>query len=272
MKIFLTGGTGFIGGAFLRHALAAGHHVLALTRRPATLVHPHLQWLAGSLAAWPVADLAAFQPDVVLHAAWVATPGLYLESPENEQHVRWGQQLALHVAAIGTPRLVVLGTCIEGCSSSAYARSKSQLHAALLAPGFPSLAWVRLFYPYGPGEPPDKFCSATIRQLQQGQTLFLHHPHAIRDYIYIDDLAAALLAVVISPLTGSLDLGTGAGVTIQQLATKIATMLDCPALVQTPSTPPPTSDALVADTTPLQSLRVHPAISLEEGLRRLLSA
>ncbi len=35
MRYFLTGATGFLGGALARHLAAAGHHVTALVRDPA---------------------------------------------------------------------------------------------------------------------------------------------------------------------------------------------------------------------------------------------
>jgi len=70
--LFLTGGTGFIGAAFVPHALAAGYQVHALTRRPATL-QPWIQKgvvpVEGDLLtpdAWR--DIAA-RSDFVMHLA-----------------------------------------------------------------------------------------------------------------------------------------------------------------------------------------------------------
>ena len=54
MKIFVTGGTGFIGGHFLKQSIAAGHEVLALRRgRSKTRVPLPWEpaWLEGDLDA-----------------------------------------------------------------------------------------------------------------------------------------------------------------------------------------------------------------------------
>src|ERR1019366_7159177 len=52
MKIFVTGGTGFIGGHFLKRALSARHHVFAVRRAGGKMRIPLPQepvWLDGNL-------------------------------------------------------------------------------------------------------------------------------------------------------------------------------------------------------------------------------
>lgn len=48
MILALTGGTGFVGGALIEQALAAGHHIRALTRR-AQPQREGVTWIAGAL-------------------------------------------------------------------------------------------------------------------------------------------------------------------------------------------------------------------------------
>ena len=48
MKIFLTGGTGYIGGNFLNYAINKGHTVYALSRKKKKK-RKNLIWLQGSL-------------------------------------------------------------------------------------------------------------------------------------------------------------------------------------------------------------------------------
>lgn len=67
MKILITGASGFVGGALWRAAVAAGHEVVALGRRP--LAQP------GYVAHDLVHPLALdFRPDVVVHAAARSSP------------------------------------------------------------------------------------------------------------------------------------------------------------------------------------------------------
>jgi nucleoside-diphosphate-sugar epimerase len=53
MRIFLTGGTGFIGSHLLQQALAAGHEVVALRRphaKPRISLEQEPHWIDGDLA------------------------------------------------------------------------------------------------------------------------------------------------------------------------------------------------------------------------------
>ncbi len=70
MKVFLTGGTGYLGGTLLRALLDAGHEVTALTRRPQQ-ADPSvpLRWVEGDLAKAPPEPNDLRQCQVVVHAA-----------------------------------------------------------------------------------------------------------------------------------------------------------------------------------------------------------
>jgi nucleoside-diphosphate-sugar epimerase len=164
---------------------------------------------------------------------------------------------------------MVLGTCLEKNLTSTYARCKLELHQQLLTHPELQLTWARVFYPYGLGEPADKFCSSTIAKFRRGESLHLQNPKAQRDYIQVDDLAAALCTLVTSDFTGSVDLGTGQGVTMQDLSATLAAMLNRPDLIQIPDQPP-AGDSLIANPAPLHQLGWKPQISLEDGLRQMV--
>ena len=64
----MTGATGFVGGATMRQAVAAGWHVRALTRRPQP-AREGVTWIAGALDdTGSLAEMAA-GADVVMHIA-----------------------------------------------------------------------------------------------------------------------------------------------------------------------------------------------------------
>jgi uncharacterized protein YbjT (DUF2867 family) len=64
----VTGGTGFIGQHVLRHAIAAGFPIRALTRKPQH-PRPGVEWVQGSLEDEPSLDRLVAGSDVVLHIA-----------------------------------------------------------------------------------------------------------------------------------------------------------------------------------------------------------
>lgn len=295
MNILLTGATGFIGSAFTRLALSRGHRVAGLIlpteTPPAALADARgLTWLRGTLNAPPWPELAAFAPEVCAHAAWITTPGVYLESPENERFLAASVAFMRRVRELGTTHLVGLGTCIEYqitdqplsetrtpvAPTTRYARCKNELRLALEADAKAhgvTAGWARVFYPYGPGEHPSRLCSALLQKLARGEALPLKTPDSTKDYIFITDLAAALLTVVEKRAEGPINLGTGVGVSVRQIAETLAEMLGQPGLVSISD--PPQVDPLpfvVADATRLRSLGWRPQIELREGLERLRRA
>lgn len=292
MNILLTGATGFIGTAVRRLALQQGHSVVAL-------VHPaeqariesgptdRLHWVVGTLADAPWSEIRTLRPEVCIHTAWIATPGVYLESPENHQLVQWSLDFLRRARAAGVRHIAVLGTCIEYqigpqplseertpiAPTTTYGRCKNELRVALereaRAEHF-GLCWGRVFYPYGVGEHPARLCTAVIQKLCRGEQILLKTPHSTKDYIYIDDLAAAILLTVEKRFTGTINWGTGTGVTVRQIADTAARLVGRPELVREQS--PPADDPLgfvVADATRLKSLGWRPAVTLDAGLAKL---
>jgi UDP-glucose 4-epimerase len=82
MRIAITGSRGFIGGSFARHAAAAGHEVLGISRS----TQPERDWPGEHLHADGLhSDLSVkfreWHPDAVLHAAGSASVGESLAEP-----------------------------------------------------------------------------------------------------------------------------------------------------------------------------------------------
>ncbi len=254
LKILLTGPTGFIGSNFVRHALARGHQIAGLALPNETLpadlpAGKNLLWLRGTLDEAPWPEITAFAADVCIHMAWITTPGVYLESPENFRFLESSLRFLKQVRASGTNHIIGLGTCIEYqiaheklseentpvVPTTTYSRCKNDLRLALekeAAAGGLSFCWTRVFYPYGPGEHPSRLCSSIIQKISRDEKIMLKTPDSTKDYIYIDDLATALLAVTEKRFRGSINLGTGIGTTVREIAQTIAGMLGKPGLVE----------------------------------------
>ena len=274
MKLFVTGSSGFVGRAFCKLARARGHAVLGLER-------PH------RLESPPWEEIRRFAPDACLHAAWIATPGEYLTSPLNADYLRWSIELAQGLSELEVNHFIGIGTCIEYAPAdhklredssliaprSPYAASKNDLRIALeqfAAIDGTTLAWARLFYPYGPGEHPKRLPSAMFRQLSQDQPVTLQTPGSIKDYIHIEDVASALLAVTESRFAGSINIGSGEGIEIRAIANTLASLMGKPGLVREASSAQPDDyPVVVADTERLRALGWHPRFGLASGLQSL---
>lgn len=293
MKILLTGPTGFIGSEFARLATKQGHRVAGLVMPSETLptdlpASDNLTWLRGSLeqAPWDLID--AFAPEVCLHTAWITTPGVYLESPENHRFLAASRAFLARTAEAGARHLMTLGTCIEYQISGAplkedsspvaptttYSRCKNELRIWMEAEGRRlgvRTCWGRVFYPYGPREHPSRLCSSIISQLRKGERVVLKTPNSTKDYIFIEDLALAILNVLENRFEGTINLGTGIGVSVREIASTLGHLLKRSDLVQEPENPAADPFGyVVADSTRLRALGWSPAFTMRQGLEAIL--
>jgi nucleoside-diphosphate-sugar epimerase len=274
VRIYVTGETGFIGSAFCRLATARGHTVRGFSRH-------------ARLASPPWDDIRDFAPEAFVHTAWITEPGKYLHSEVNRDFAQWSIALLRGVCALGTRRIVGVGTCIEYAPSSApmneaatpiaptspYAISKNEVRLAVEADiqqrGC-SFAWARVFYPYGVGEHPRRLCSSIAKSLIDDREVVLNTPASIKDYIHVDDIASALLAIAESEYSGAVNVGSGTGVPIRDIAGMMASHIGKPHLVKESPTPAPDEyPYVVADTAVLRSLGWAPQVPLQTGLAQL---
>ena len=117
--VLVTGAGGFIGRWSVPPLLAAGYEVHAVVSRAASVEVP--AQLRGAeihrvdlLEAWPTAALVrAVAASHLLHFAWIATPGVYWTSPENQRWLTAGQRLMREFESAGGTRAVMSGSCAE---------------------------------------------------------------------------------------------------------------------------------------------------------------
>lgn len=293
MKILLTGGTGFIGQAFIGAALEHDHEVLALVRPgkfPPAGLRDRVRWATGSMDAPPWKTISDFCPDSLVHAAWITTPGAYWESSENHQWLEWSRSFIQRLRALGPVHIVGLGSCAEYqlgsqpmsetltpiAPATNYGRCKDALRCWLDTEAVAQSSghcWARVFYPYGPGEDPARLCSVAIRRLRLGQPVENRAPQRISDYIFIEDLATALVSLVESRYQGTINLGTGHGVSVEQIVQTIATELGVPALMDVPvAARGKPLECVVANAARLRGLGWQPRFDLQAGIKRMISS
>lgn len=290
MRLLVTGGTGFLGSAFVHAASAAGHEVAVLSRRGPAANVVAARWIAGSLQAPDWGAISDWGPEACVHAAWIATPGVYLDSPENRAWFQWSYDFLIRLAILGVRHITALGTCIEYAMTgrpceegvtptnpaSPYAQAKHDLHQAL-TPCFRregvGFSWARVFYPYGVGEHPARLPSSTIRRLRAGEVVRIKTPSSVKDYIHVDDVASALVRIAETRPAGPVNVGTGSKTRISEIASALAQIIGRTELVEFgPANELDPLDFVVADVARLRGLGWEPKVELEQGLRRLVHA
>ncbi len=287
MRLLVTGGTGFIGRVLVRQALASGMEVAVLTRSTPPFGDERIRWISGTLLNPDWDAIRGWQPEVCVHGAWIATPGIYLQSPENGIWATASHQFLTRLSRMGLQRAIALGTCIEYAMTgqpfregatpihptSPYALAKHQLHSRLavdFANSGTSLAWARIFYPYGPGEHPARLASSMIRRLRAGEPIRLKTPESIKDYVHVEDVGTALICLVRSAFQGPVNVGSGTGIRIVEFAAILARLLERPELVEWESPEPDPLDQIVADNQLLRGLGWKPEVKLETGLAQMI--
>lgn len=280
-RILVTGAGGFIG----RHAVPAlegrGFEVL-------TPSHTELDVLDRDSVTRAMRRLA---PTHVLHFAWIATPGVYPEAPENEAWKDASLHLFREAVANGATRLVGVGSCFEytwpdtpcvedatptDAASTFYGRMKNECRKGLMdiaAESGVSAAWGRIFFLYGPGEPEKKLMASVILSLLKGETAQCTHGEQIRDFSYVQDVGEAFAAIADSDVAGAVNVASGEAVAMKDLIMTAARLIGAEDKValgarEAPANEPP---VITADVTKLRSTGWTRRHDHEAGLRETIA-
>ena len=303
-RVLLTGAAGFVGSHCLAPLRARDYEVHAVSRAlPATGTPSRVRAPeVGAGVIWHEADLldgqqaaallAAVRPTHLLHLAWVVTPGAFWASPLNRPWVDASLTLLSAFGAAGGQRAVLVGTCSEYAASddpcvesrtplgpsTLYGASKAALSVALPAfarhYGVASAAWARVFYPYGPGEQAERLVPSIIRTLLRDEPMPCSHGRQVRDFLYIDDTADALVALLDSAVTGAVNIASGRPTTLRALVSTIGAQLGRERLLAFGARParPDEPATLTADVTRLtREVGWTPRSSLDDGVARTIA-
>jgi nucleoside-diphosphate-sugar epimerase len=242
-RVLVSGASGFVGRALIPQLAAAGHEIHSVGRTAVPGAIHHDADLLRPMAADVVRDIAATH---LLHCAWYAVPGRYWAAAENIDWVAASLSIARSFAAGGGQRLVGLGSCAEYgwggdpldelhapiAPATLYGAAKASL-GSLLTAAAPALglsvAWARLFFPYGPGERRERLLGTLLAALASGDRASFGPGLQARDFIHVDDAASALVALLGSDLQGAVNIGSGDATTVRyfvELAAQAANMVD----------------------------------------------
>jgi nucleoside-diphosphate-sugar epimerase len=267
-RVLVTGASGFIGRAVVPLLTARGFEVE--------------RYRGDLLAGDPSDALAAIRPTHLLHLAWYAVPGDYRTSPVNRQWLDASRRLVDAFVAAGGERAVFAGTCAEYdwsggvCSElttpiaprDAYGQSKDALRRYVETVDCSS-AWGRIFFLYGPHEHPARLVPSLIRPMLAGEVAVCRQPALRRDFLHVDDVAAAFAVLLDSDACGPINIGSGDAVRLGDIAERIARLTAGQVSFGGGSDGDQT-ELVVADNARLRALGFAPAIDLERGLRETI--
>lgn len=275
-KVVVTGATGFIGRHCLPLLEERGYEVVPLSSKKCDLLDEE------EVKRF----FTAARPSHLLHLAWETTPGKFWTAPENLQWLEASRHLLQTFQAFGGVRVAVAGTCAEYdprseiCSealtrispATLYGKCKNELRLFLETLNL-SHVWARIFNPYGPYDDPKKLISSVILSLLGKKPALCTHGNQIRDYLYVSDVAAALVALLDTTVEGPINIGSGQPLAVKEVCLKIAEKIGKPELLHLGALPAPKDDParVVADLRLLsEKLDWQPKVSLDEGLEQTI--
>ena len=216
MKIFVTGGTGFIGSHFLKTALAAGHEVIAIRRsgsQPKFPIEGQIQWVDADLSTVDFRTLGDLNHACLVHFAAAGV---------NPEHASWDTCFAVNVnhslrcwidaISAGVGRIIICGSCFEyGLSGHKYEwiptiaplEPTGPYHASKCAASLAAhalaidrkieVAILRPFHVYGLGEDDYRFWPSLRRAALAGEDFPMTSGEQVRDFIEVSSVAEIFL-------------------------------------------------------------------------------
>lgn len=280
-RVLLTGAGGFIG----RHVASAlrghGHEVVAPSRSDCDLL----------ASGGPRAAVAGARAQSLVHLAWYAEHGRFWDAGINDEWARATVDLVEAFAAAGGRRAVLAGSCAEyrwdgsTCDERTtalepahrYGRAKDAARRgaeAIAREHGMSLAWARIFFTFGPGEPAARLVPSVASAVLDGRPAAMTHGEQLRDWLYVEDLADAFAALLESDVEGSVNLASGNELSLRELALATGRAAGDEGLVRPGTLPARAQEPqrVVADVRRLaQEVGWTPRVGLDEGLARTVA-
>lgn len=277
MQVLITGTGGFIG----RHVVAAlrlqGVEVIDVRD-----LSTH-DLLSSDGRSEVMNDLCA---DTLVHLAWVTDHKTFWTSDLNQAWEKATIDLVSRFFAAGGRRVVATGTCAEyswkkgGIFSenmalvphTPYGAAKARTGERLLRlaeENYASVAWGRIFFPFGNGEPTSRLIPSMLRACLEEQPMKCGPCDTVRDIWDVRNVGASLGALALSDLSGPINIASGKGVSFEEIGQLIQGITGTNDTIhfgerQLGQGEPP---VIVADTTRLRhELGFKERISLETGL------
>ncbi len=285
MRIFITGGSGFIGQHLI--SVLDKHELLCLSHSQRIVEHnSRTQFILGDLnnPDTYAAALKRFNPDCCIHLAWSGLPDYSIEN--NTKNLLAGISLFETLEQIGCKKVFSVGTCWEygnlngavkeseqGIEPGVFAAFKLALHTiskSMCVLTGTNLSWGRVFFVYGPGQRKNSLIPSCYHSLKNGAEPKINNPLAKNDFVYISDVVDAIRVLVESDgVSGVYNIGSGKSSAVWEVVNIVATEMGLPQIYKNM---PVTTDGNWADMCRMNAIDWKPKFSLELGISNTITA
>ncbi len=299
MKVLVTGGAGFIGSHLCDHLVAAGHDVVVLddfssgSRANLAQVADRVEIIEGSILNIEQFAKALEGVERIYHLAALISGYDSLHEPERYHEINIvGLLRLIRVAGrLNRPRIIFASSSTvygnhgdpvkreddKAAPLSVYALTKYMgEHTLALYSELGRFDWValRLFNVYGPRQSPthpyaNVTCKFSHAAATGGGVRLYGDGLQTRDFVYVDDVVRALLAVGEGSPRRIYNVGTGEDSSILELLETVQGLAGGSIPVERHNPWPNDIRRIRADVSRLQhDLGLRPTVPLSDGLRR----
>ncbi|MDD3528641.1 MAG: NAD-dependent epimerase/dehydratase family protein [Gallionellaceae bacterium] len=289
--VLLIGGNGFIGQALARALAARGEAVTVLSRRPPASAMAGVRWQPGDLNDLPLLATLLAESRAVVHLATTSTPGRHVREPARDAVENLLPLLRLLEAMNDRPELPLIylssGGAIYGdpaylpvderhvlapLSHHAAGKAAAEQYLGVFARQGHATAILRPANVYGPGQPLQTgfgVIRTLLEHLRRGTPLTIWGDgETTRDFLHIDDMVAACLAVLDAPASGTFNLGSGNGLSLNALCRLVERVTGrAMAIRHQPARGVDVQTVILDSSAFRQRYGWQPRVSLDEGLR-----
>jgi UDP-glucose 4-epimerase len=251
VKVLVTGASGFIGRSVLNQLVSDGRFdIVAASRRPE--INIRVEWEAIDLLSPGAVEslVRRTRPTHLIHLAWNVQPGVFWHATDNLDWIAASITLLRAFGECDGEHAVIAGTCAEydwtlgngrfneGAPirpATLYGISKDVLHRAARAAAVKfsmSVAWGRVFWVYGPGEPPGRLVSDVALSLTRNRPIETSSGVQKRDFMYVDDVASAFVAALVRRWDGAFNIGSGTAFSVGEVLDTLARISGRPELIR----------------------------------------
>lgn len=247
MKIFVTGGTGFIGVHTVQLLAEKGHDLMLLLRNPDKLyliagLKRQIRFVCGdltSLDGWKK-ELTNFRPEVLLHMAWEGLPDYGIKMCK--ANFDYGVSMFILAGEAGCKSVMSLGSCWEYADKQGELTENAGIDTTKIFPAFKNslriageaisneykmkFYWPRLFFVYGPGQRDTSLIPSVISAVRQGLVPDIKKPANRNDFIYVKDVADALVKILQEKPDGIVyNVGSGFPTSVSEIISHVYTAM-----------------------------------------------
>lgn len=291
-RILVIGAAGFVGRSLSRRLLSAGVAIDGIVRSPTSQVEPGVCVYAGGLEDSATLRTLVDRCDAIVHAASASTPSASRSAPSIEALLNVAPTLRLLEtlqdspskplvymssggAIYGSPAMDAVPEDAPLAPQSYYAAGKAAIEMFLQAYARAFGGLVTVLRPsnvYGPGQPHYVSFGVVRTMLQHaldGTPMEIWGDGGVvRDYIHIDDLVDAFMAVLSAPPGNrTYNVGAGVGHSLREVLAEVERATGRPVDVRLRPARAIDVPRIVMDTRRIQTeLGWSPKITLPDGI------